>query len=181
MSRKRGEDVGAAGLVGDDDVPMIAHQFGHDMLVAARVLLHRRDVQAALVRERRLADVRRVADRRAVQPLVEQARHVRKPGQIDRRQPGLEAHLQLQGRDDGDQVGVAAALAEAVQRALHLASAGAHRQQAVGDRVAGVVVTVDAERIAGHLLGHLGYGRLDLMRQVPPLVSHRTTQRAPAS
>ena len=62
---------------------------------------------------------------------------------------GLEAlgevRLQRQRRDERDEIGVAAALAEAVQRALHLPRAGADRGERIGDRVAGVVMGVDAE------------------------------------
>ncbi len=66
-----------------------------------------------------------------------------------------ELALQQQRRDDRGEVGVAAALADAVERALDLAHAGAHRHQRVGDRVLGVVVGVDAEVRAGHDLRHL--------------------------
>ena len=58
------------------------------------------------------------------------------------------AHLQLQVGDDRDQVGVAGALADAVDRALHLRGAGFDGGQRVGDRAAGVVVGVDAQRDA---------------------------------
>ena len=63
------------------------------------------------------------------------------------------------------EVGVAAALADAVERALDLAHAGAHGHQRVGDRVLRVVVGVDAEMRAGHVLRHLGDDALDLVRQ----------------
>ena len=49
-----------------------------------------------------------------------------------------------QRRDDRDQVGVAAALAVAVDRALHEAGALLDRGEAVGDGALGVVVGVDA-------------------------------------
>ena len=47
-----------------------------------------------------------------------------------------------------DQIGVAAALADAVQRALDLAHAGLDRGQRIGDRLAGVVMGMDAEMFA---------------------------------
>ena len=43
------------------------------------------------------------------------------------------------------EIGVAAALAETIQRALHLPHAGADGGERIGDRVAGVVVGMDAE------------------------------------
>ena len=47
---------------------------GVDMLVGARILLHRRDMQPALVREGGFADIGGVAVGRAVEQLVQQAR-----------------------------------------------------------------------------------------------------------
>ena len=73
--------------------------------------------------------------------------------------------LQLQGRDDRDQIGVAAALAEAVERALDLARAGAHRRERIRHRLLGVVMRMDADMVAGHMLHHLADDRLDLVRQ----------------
>ena len=64
-----------------------------------------------------------------------------------------------------DQVGVAAALADAVERALDLAHAGAHRGQRIGDRLFGVVVGMDAEMVARHMRHDLRDDRLDLVRQ----------------
>gem|GEM_PF-5853363 len=57
----------------------------------------------------------------------------------------LEPHLQLQGGQDRGQVGVPAALAVAVDAALHEAGAGFDRGERVGDRALGVVVGVDAD------------------------------------
>ena len=66
---------------------------------------------------------------------------------------GLEAlgvgGLEEEGGDEADEVGVAAALAEAVERALDLARAGVDGGERAGDGVAGVVVGVDAEAVAG--------------------------------
>src|SRR6266849_6515270 len=45
------QDVGAPGLIGDEDVTLVADGFRRDVLISARVLLDRRDVQARLVRE----------------------------------------------------------------------------------------------------------------------------------
>ena len=61
----------------------------------------------------------------------------------------LVAELQLQVRDDRDEVRVAAALAVAVHRALHVRRAGRDRGERVRDAAAGVVVAVDPDPHAG--------------------------------
>ena len=156
-------------LLRDQQVPLVADAFGRDVLVGLRLLDDGRGVDAGLGRERAFADVGRVAVGRAVQHLVEHAAGVRQRAQPLRRHAGLEVvgelALQQQRRDDRGEVGVAAALADAVERALDLAAAGAHRHQRVGDGVLGVVVGVDAEVRARHDLGDLGDDALDLVRQ----------------
>jgi hypothetical protein len=90
------------------------------------------------------------------------------------------AELELQVADEADEVGVAGALAVAVQRALHVRGAGLDRGDRVRDRAAGVVVAVDAQprtRGAAHGADDVG----DPAGSMPPLVSHSTTTSAPAS
>jgi hypothetical protein len=58
----------------------------------------------------------------------------------------LDAHLHLQVGDDRNQVAVAAALAKAVDGALHLRSAILHRNERVRHTHFAVVVRVDADR-----------------------------------
>ena len=57
----------------------------------------------------------------------------------------VDPHLELEGRDDRAEVGVAAAFAEAVDGALHLDAAQLDRDQGVGHGQLGVVVGVDAQ------------------------------------
>ena len=87
------------------------------------------------------------------------------------RDAGLEAlgefGLQRQGRDQGHEICVAAALAKAVQRALHLPRAGANGGERIGDRVAGVVVGVNAEALARNDARDLADDALDLIGQRP--------------
>ena len=73
--------------------------------------------------------------------------------------------LQLQRRDDGDEIGIAAALAEPVQRALDLPRAGAHRGERIRHGLFGVVVGVDADMIAGNFFADFADDALDLVRQ----------------
>ena len=53
-------------------MPAVADGGGVDMLIGARVLLDRRDVETRLMREGGLADISGVAIGRAVQALVEE-------------------------------------------------------------------------------------------------------------
>ncbi len=86
-----GHDVRAPGLVRDEQLPPVADRFRGHVLIGARVLLHGRDVDAAFMREGRLADIRRVPVRGAVQDLVEDARGMRQRPELLRRDAGLEA------------------------------------------------------------------------------------------
>ena len=74
-----------------------------------------------------------------------------------------ERLLQRQRRDDRHEIGIAAALADAVERALDLAGAGQHRRQRVGNRLLGVVVGMNAEMRPRHLLGDGADDGIDLL------------------
>ena len=76
---------------------------------------------------------------------------IRDPSGVSQPPLGKHRHaqLELQVGDAGDEVGVARALAVAVDAALHVSRAGLDRGHRVGDRAAGVVVGVDAEAYAG--------------------------------
>ena len=109
-----------------------------------------------------------MAVRRAVEHVVERPRHLHQRrhllgGDADLERVG-EFVLQPQRRDQRTEIGVAAALAEPVQRALDLPRAGAHRGQRIGDRLLGVVMGVDADMIAGDMLRHVADDGLDLVR-----------------
>ncbi len=60
---------------------------------------------------------------------------------------GLEAirpgRLQHQRRDDGDEIGIAAAFADTVERALHMANASMDCRERVGDGLLRIVVCVN--------------------------------------
>ena len=127
------------------------------MLVGLRVLEHRRGMNAGLGDEGAFADIGRMAVRRAVEHVVQRARHLHQAspacrGETPISKASAKFALEPQRRDQRTQIGVAAAFAEAVQRALDLARAGAHRGQRIGDRLLGVVMGVDADVVAGDLL-----------------------------
>lgn len=76
--------------------------------------------------------------------------------------------LELEVGGDGEQVGVAGALAVAVDRALHVGRAGADRRDGVGGRAAGVVVAVGADSGPGRG-DDVGDDLLDLVREHAPV------------
>ena len=95
--------------------------------------------------ERAASHIRRVGVRLLVRDLGDVVRHLAQPAE---RLLGHHAvaQLELEIRDQRHQVEVAAALAVAVDRPLHLHAARPHRGERVGHREPRVVVRMDAER-----------------------------------
>ncbi len=115
-------------------------------------------VQAALVREGVAPHVGLVGVGRDVAELGDEVRDLGQPGEVlvgD----AVAAHRQLEGGDDGAEVGVAAALPVAVDRALDVEDSLLDGDQAVGHGAAGVVVGVDAQGYgAAQCLPHFAHG-----------------------
>ena len=153
------------------------------MLVGVRILHDRGGMNAGLGHEGAFANIGRMAVRRAVQHVVERARHLHQRRHLLRGDADLEGVgelvLQAQRRDQRAEIGVAAALAEPIQRALDLPRAGTYRGQRIGDRLLGIVMGVDADMAARDMLDHVATMVSTSCGMVPPLVSHSTTQRAP--
>ena len=109
-------------------------------------------MQPRLVGEGGGADVRRGAEGDAVQDVVEEAGGAGEALEVFLGDACFEtAFVGFLEEERGDQRGevrVPAALAEAVERALDLADARVDGGERVRDRVAGVVVAVDAEAVA---------------------------------
>ena len=161
-----GQHVRLPALVGHQHPAHVADRLRLHMLVGARVLQHRGGVDAGLGREGARADEGRVAVRLAVEDLVDLARHVgelakRLVGDAEIETVGVSV-LEFQRADQRHEIGVAAALAEAVERALDMARAGLDGRERIGDRAAAIVMGVDAEMRARHDLGDLGDDRLPL-------------------
>src|SRR5262249_59271299 len=79
-------------------------------------------VNAGLGRERALADIRRMTIRRPIEEFVEPMRNAQDAAErgiadIDLELVGI-FRLELQRRDDGDEIGIATTLTEPVERAL---------------------------------------------------------------
>src|SRR6266850_606734 len=161
------EHVGLPGQLGDEHAPLVPHQLRIHVLVGLGVLEHGRDVDAALVGERGIPHVGLRGPRLAVGQLGDEPGDVAQLAQVVARN-ALEPHLQHQVGDDRDEVGVAAALAVAVERPLHVADALIHRGQRGRHRALGVVVHVDAERgLRLHRALDLLDDRGDFPRQAP--------------
>ena len=90
-------------------------------------------MDAALVRERAAPDVGQVLVRGEVGDLGHEARDARTAARSRPSGRQRRSELELEVGDDRAEVGVAAALAVAVDRALHLTRARAHRGERVGD------------------------------------------------
>src|SRR5262249_56337526 len=102
---------------------------GCDVLVSLRLLDDSRGMNACLGGERTLAHIGRVTIRRPVEEFVEPVRDADEVSKRVVAHADLESvgvfGLELQCRYDGDQIGVAAALAQAVECALDLPRTGA--------------------------------------------------------
>ena len=115
--------------------------------------------------ERRLADVRVGGVRRQVDELGHVAAHRGEPLEAALRE-ALHPELQLEVGDAGHEVGVAGALAVAVDRALELGGPAEHRGDGVGDRAPAVVLGVDADLLVGaEVVRHLADDPLHLVGQ----------------
>ena len=148
-----------AGELGGEDVALVADRGRIEVLEGAGVGGDPGGVHAGLVGEGVAADVGAVGVRRHVAELVEVVRGRGEAGQL-LLADDLEAHLQLQRGQDRGEVGVAAALAVAVDAALDEARPGLDGGQRVGDGALGVVVGVDADLDRVAKRGDHGGGRL---------------------
>src|SRR5262249_26734896 len=126
-------------------------------------------VNAGLGRERALADIRRMTIRRPIEEFVEPMRNAqdapeRGIADIDLEFVGI-FRLELQRRDDRDEIGIATTLTEPVERALDLPGAGANGGKAVGDGLFGVVMGVNSNPISGYDFADFADDLLNLVRQ----------------
>ena len=156
-----------SGELGDQQLALVADQRRSDVLERAGVGAHAGDVHASLMGEGIAPDVGLVGVGRDVEQLVDEVRRLGEPRELLVGE-AAETELELQVRDDRDEVGVAGSLPAAVHRALDLARADLDRGQRVGDGALGVVVAVDSNwygvaegadrgaRRDGHLRGQRG-------------------------
>ncbi len=172
-------DRRAAGQLGDQQAHVVADDRRVDVLVEVGVGLDGADVQPGLVREGAAPDPRLVGVGRDVGDLGHGVRH---PTQLD--QPAGRQHLptrlDLERGDDAEQVGVAATLAVAVGRALHVGRPDVDRGERVGHRAQAVSLWawMPTRRPVPTTAPTMSASRYGSM---PPLVSQSTSTSAPAS
>jgi hypothetical protein len=139
-----GQDVGAAGQLRDQHPGLVADPARVDVAVGVGPAGDGRGVQAGLGGEGGRADIGLAVVGGQVGQLGDGVGGGGEGGQPVAGQQ-LEALLELEAGDDGEQVGVAAALAVAVGRPLDVAGTGLDRDQRVGHRAGRVVVEVDPD------------------------------------
>ena len=160
-------------MIGDEQLALVADALGRNVLVSLRLLDDGRGVNAGLGGERALAHIRGVTIRRPVEELVEPMRDAcdaakRIVADVDLEFFGI-FRLELQRRDNRDEIGVSAALAQAVECPLNLARAGTDRGETVSDRLLGIVMGVNADPISRYHLADLADDALDFVRQRPAI------------
>ncbi len=166
LGRRLGGDAADSGQLADQDPPAVAHQRRVHVFVGLDVAADGVDVHAALVGEGRRADERLVLAEVEVGHLVDEPADLRQVLQRALTETTV-AVLEDQVGDDARQVGVAAPLADAVDRALDVAGARLHGRQRVGHAQAAVVVAVDAERHVAQRRSHGLDALSDLFGQSP--------------
>jgi len=139
------ENIAAARQVADQHALVVAHGLRTDVLIGRGILHDRAHVHAALVGKRAAPNERLIVAQRQVGPLRDEPARRRKAGQFLRPHRGV-SQFDFKVGDDGGQVGVPAALAIAVQAALHVRGAYLDRGDGVGHRHVRIVVRVDARR-----------------------------------
>jgi len=78
---------------------------------------------------------------------------------------GRKTHFQHQIRDDGNQIRVAATLAQPIQSSLHLSGTATNRHQRIRYRIFRIIMAMDSQVIAGNDFRDFFHDFLNLMRQ----------------
>src|SRR5262245_17691759 len=103
------------------------------MLVGRRVLHDSGRVDSRFSRKCTFADIWRVSIGSPIEPFIELVRNLAELLERGVAHPDVEVRcefrLEFQSRDDGNQVGIAATLAEPVECTLNLACSGSNRRK----------------------------------------------------
>ena len=148
-----GAQVGLASLIAHRDDAGVADKGRADVFVGLRVFQDRAGMKARFVGESAGTDIRGLAQGQAVQDVVQHPAVAQQALEGGGGDAGFKGRgvgfFEQQGGDQTGQVGIAAAFTKAVERALDLSYARVNGGERVGDGVAGVVVAVNAQAVAG--------------------------------
>ena len=137
-------DIALARKLRDDDAGVIANPFRLDVLVALLALEQGVDVHSPFVGKGAATYIRLLGKGAQVGDLADIVSYLGQGAQLLVADAVLP-HFELEGRDDGAQVGVAAALAIAVDGPLDMDNPRFDGHQRVGYRHLAVIVGVDAQ------------------------------------
>jgi len=156
-----GQDIGAAGEIGDQHAGAVADQLGAHMFIGFRMTLDGADMHAPLVREGRVAHIGLMLVGGDVSQLKDIAGKIPQVAHL-LVADALFFHLDLEGRDDRAEVGIAAALAETVDGSLDLHDTLCDGNHRVGHGTVTIVMGVNTERGLDVLLNLLDdFGQLE--------------------
>ena len=112
-------------------------------------------MQAAFVSKGFLSHIGGARIRRAIQNIINLVRESSQLPQSVIVNSSLHAHLHHEIGNDGDQIGVAASLAQSIEGPLHMTRARSHCRERIGNRLPGVIVGVNSHHTIGMLHHHL--------------------------
>jgi len=159
-------DVALPRQIRDEDPLLVSHPFGGDMLVGQGILEDGAYMDPSLVGEGAAADKGPGIQRGDVGHIGHVIGQIR---QVTHRLFGeaVLPHFQLEIGDDGNHIGIAAALPVAVYGPLDHRGTGPDRRQGVGHSQAPVVVGMDSQLPRRHVAGDFRRHGLDFMGQRP--------------
>ena len=115
------------------------------MLIGARVFLGSRGMKPALMGKGGLAHIRGMGIWQTVQAFIYRMGQAGQACQFFCRNIGHKPHFQHQIWNKGNQIGISAPLAQAVNCALYMARACPNSSQRISNRHAGIIMTMNTQ------------------------------------
>ena len=154
------KDIRLPGKIGDEDPLMVSHPFRLDVLVGGHVLPDGADMDASLMGKGAIADIGKISWMGQVGELGHETGNLPDLFELVVGD-AIDPHLQLEVRDDGTEIGIAAPLAVTIDGSLDHVDPFLDGKNGVGHSQFGVVMDMNAERNPDLFL-HLLDDRLDL-------------------
>ena len=118
------QNIGFAGLIRNEQFTVVANRIRLDMFIGLRIFHHRRGMDTGFGGKSRSADIGTMPIRRTIEQFIHSTGNSRQFTQFGRRHAGGKvigkSGFQQQSRDQAHKIGIAAALAQAIQGALNL-------------------------------------------------------------